>query len=296
MKVMRNLVGAMLVSAVLAVWGCANSGSAAVAFVTVGINNTDTFTPAVTNIAAGDQVVWVWNYSLTFVGHTTTSGTNGVSSGLWDAGTNAPPHSFTNTFNSAGTYLYFCRIHYATPRFMTGAVVVATANLPPTVAITNPAAGAVFAAPASITLQASAADTDGTVTNVQFLIGSTSLTNETVAPFSVVAGNLAAGNYTFSAIASDNSGATATNAVTNSVVNPVTVVLSSPQQLPPANFQFNYTANAGLNYVVQRSTNLLSNNWIPLVTNQAGDSSVTFTDINATVDPGFYRVGLLPNP
>jgi plastocyanin len=286
----------MLVGAGLAVWDCAPSGSAAVAFVTVGTNNTDTFAPAVTNIVVGDQVVWVWNYSSTFIQHTSTSGTNGVSSGLWDSGTNASPYSFTNTFNSAGTYLYFCRIHYAAPRFMTGAVMVATANLPPTVAITNPASGAVFAAPASVTIQASASDTGGTVTNVQFLIGSTILTNETVAPFSAVAGNLAAGSYTFSAIASDNGGLTATNAITNSVVNAGPVLLSSPQQLPAASFRFSYTANAGLNYVVQRSTNLVLNDWVPLATNLAGGSSVTFTDVNATVNPAFYRVGRLPNP
>jgi len=287
---------AVLVGAGLAILGCASAGSAAVAFVIVGTNNTDTFTPAVTNIAVGDQVVWNWNYSATVIPHTSTSGTNGVASGLWDAGTNTPPHTFTNTFSSAGTYVYFCRIHYASPHFMTGAVVVASVNLPPTVGITNPVSGAIFAAPASVTIQASASDTDGTVTNVQFLIGSTILTNETVAPFSAATNNLATGSYTFSAIASDNSGASATNAITISVVNPVPTVLSSPQQLPPANFQFSYTANAGLKYEVQRSTNLVSNNWVPLVTNLAGSSSVTFTDINAIVNPAFYRVGRLPNP
>jgi hypothetical protein len=131
---------------------------------------------------------------------------------------------------------------------------------------------------------------------VQFLIGSTILTNEPVAPFSATTNNLAAGSYTFSAIASDNSGAKATNAITISVVTPVPIALSGPQQLAPANFQFSYTANTGLRYVVQRSTNLLSADWTVLGTNLAGSSSVTFTDLNAIVNPVFYRVGLLPNP
>ena len=128
------------------------------------------------------------------------------------------------------------------------------------------------------------------------MIGSTILTNETVAPFSAVVSNLAAGSYTFSAIASDDGGLTATNAITNSVVNAGPVLLSSPQQMPATSFRFSYTANAGLNYVVQRSTNLVLNDWVPLATNLAGGSSVTFTDVNATVNPAFYRVGRLPNP
>ena len=59
------------------------------------------------------------------------------------------------------------------------------------------------------------------MTNVQFLVGATVLTNETVAPYSATTNNLAAGSYTLSVIAADNGGATATNAVTISVVNPV---------------------------------------------------------------------------
>jgi hypothetical protein len=87
-----------------------------------------------------------------------------------------------------------------------------------------------------------------------------------------------------------------TNSISISVVTPVQVLLSAPQGLPPANFQFSYTANVGLSYIVQRSTNLVSTNWITLITNTAGSGSVNFTDINATVNPGFYRVGRLPNP
>jgi chitinase len=179
---------------------------------------------------------------------------------------------------------------------MTGAVIVAAANLPPTVSITNPASGAVFAAPANITIQASASDSDGTVTNVQFLVGANVVTNQATAPFSAVTNNLAAGSYTLSAIASDNSGATATNQVAISVVTPVSVLLSAPQPGPPTMFRFSYTANTGLSYIVQRSTNLASPNWTTLVTNLAGSGSINFTDQNATFNPGFYRVGRLPNP
>ena len=120
MKVIRRLFKVALLGAGLAVFGFSTASSAAVAFVSVGLNNTDTFTPAITNIAAGDKVVWVWNYTMTVIPHSSTSGTNGVFSGIWNSGTNSSPHMFTNTFNSAGTYAYYCGIHYIAPHFMTG--------------------------------------------------------------------------------------------------------------------------------------------------------------------------------
>src|SRR5262249_32626843 len=55
--------------------------------------------------------------------------------------------------------------------------VSATTNSPPTVAITSPINGASFIAPASITIQADASDSNGSVTNVQFFDGETSLGN-----------------------------------------------------------------------------------------------------------------------
>src|ERR1035441_8600574 len=104
---------------------------------------------------------------------------------------------------------------------MKGTIIVASPNVPPTVSITNPVSGTVFAAPANVTIQASVSDTNGMVTNVQFLVGASVVTNKATAPFSAVTNNLAAGSYTLFAIASDNNGATATNQVAISVVTPV---------------------------------------------------------------------------
>jgi len=365
---------AAIAMAGLSCLGGAFSSSAATANVLVGSGGF-VFTPATTNIAAGDQVIWTWAGSF----HSTTSDTNG----LWDSGIANLPHSFTNQFLSAGTFPYHCINHVAFG--MTGSIIVAGANVPPSVAITNPVSGTVFiapanvtvqasasdsdgtvtnvqfligatilsnqttapfsagtnnlaagsytlsaiasdnlgtkttnsvniivdtppsvtitnpaadvvlSAPANVTVQASAADTDGSVTNVQFLIGTTVLTNQTTAPFSAVTNNLPAGSYTFSAIASDDNGVKATNAVTVSVVTPLPLVISAPQ-FSSASFQFSYAANVGLSYIVQRSTNLVSPNWIPIFTNTAAGSPVVFVDNLATNNPAFYRIGLLPNP
>jgi plastocyanin len=289
MNVIRCLFKMALLSAGMAVFNSPLSGFAASTNVTVG-SPTDRFSPTNVTIAAGDQVIWTWVAS----GHSSTSGTNGQASGLWNSTVLTSGSKFTNAFPATGTYSYYCSVHFNVG--MTGAVIVAAANLPPAVSITNPASGTVFAAPANVTIQASASDSDGTVTNVQFLVGASVLTNKATAPFSAVTNNLAAGNYTLFAIASDNSGATATNQVAISVVTPVSVLLSAPQPVLPGKFRFSYTANAGLSYIVQSSTNLLSPNWTTLVTNTAASGSINFTDINATFNPGFYRVGRLPNP
>ncbi len=289
MKMTQNMFQRMLAVMGLVLLSCPVSSQAATANVVVGSSGGAlVFTPFSTNINVGDRVIWTWAGSP----HNVTS-TNSA----WVASpTQGPPLTFTNTFNTNGSYFYYCSIHGTPTTGMRGEVVVNAANVPPTVTITNPASGAVFAAPANVTLQASTTDSGGTVTNVQFLIGSTNLGNVAVAPYSAVANSLNAGSYTFFAIASDNVGATATNSVSISVVSPVPVQLSAPLELPPAKFQFTYTANTGLSYIVLRSTNLGSANWTVLSTNLAGSSSINFTDQNATGNPGFYRVGRLPNP
>ena len=277
--------------------GLVPSSFAATANVSVG-STFDRFTPAVVTIAVGDQVVWTW--ASTF--HSTTSGTNGVAgddngvpSGLWNSGTiTTLPQTFTNTFPVAGNFSYYCQVHFNFG--ITGAVVVISAALPPTIAITNPVSGAVFAAPANVTIQAAVTNGSGAVTNVQFLVGAGVLTNETAAPYSATTNNLAAGSYTLSAIATDNNGLKATNTASINIVTPVPVTLSSLSRTAPTNFQFSYSANVGLRYFVQRSTNLLTTNWFALITNTAASSPVTFTDFNATANAGFYRVGRLPNP
>ena len=238
------------------------------------------FSPSTANIVVNDTVTWTWVGSP----HTTTSDT-----GLWDSGVFGAGHTFSRTFTSAGTFPFHCTIH----PFMTGSINVQSVNMPPTVALTNPPNGSVFAAPAFFTLTAKASDSDGSVTNVEFLRGASVLGNIKSPPYSVSVGNLPAGNYTFSAVATDNSGNKATNTSTISVVTPKPISLTAPQWLPPASFEFSYSATVGLSYVVQRSLDLT--HWAALSTNTAAASLVVFTDQNASGNLWFYRVGLLPN-
>jgi plastocyanin len=245
----------------------------------------DIFTPANVSISPNDSVIWNWQG----FSHSTTSGTNGVHgddngvpSGLWDSGIASVTNFFTNTFTSTGLFSYYCSVHY---RFgMVGQVLVS-------IAITNPSNGSLFAAPANVTIQAAAASA---VTNVQFLVNNTVLASENSGPFSTVANNLTAGSYTLSAIARDTNGLSATNSVGISVITPMTVLLTNSSVPSNNNFQFSYSADIGLKYVVQRSTDLLS--WFPLITNTAASNPVVYDDSSATNSLDFYRVGRLPNP
>ena len=68
-------------------------------------------------------------------------------------------------------------------------------NSPPTVSLTSPANGASFAAPASITLTASASDSDGTIQKVEFFYAGTNLiATVTSPPYTFNWTNVAAGS------------------------------------------------------------------------------------------------------
>jgi len=253
---------------------------AAVANVSIG---DDFFSPTSTNINVGDEVKWTWIGS---VMHSTTSNT-----GLWDSGIHAGGEfTFSNSFPSAGNFPYHCNVH----AFMVASITVQAASTPPTVTLTNPPNGEILSAPATITLAASASDSGGSVTNVQFFQGATSLGNVPASPYSLTVSNLGAADYNFSAVAMNNQGQSATNTITIHVITASPIVLSGPERPSATSFQFTYSANAGLRYVVQRSADLVA--WTALNTNTAAGTSVLFQDASAPGGQNFYRVALLPNP
>jgi phosphatidylserine/phosphatidylglycerophosphate/cardiolipin synthase-like enzyme len=94
----------------------------------------------------------------------------------------------------------------------------APANQPPAASLTSPAAGATFTAPATINLAASATDSDGTVSKVDFFSGTTLLGTDTSAPYQLTWSNVPAGSYTLSAVATDDDGASTASASVNITV------------------------------------------------------------------------------
>lgn len=85
-------------------------------------------------------------------------------------------------------------------------------NVAPSVSITSPTNGQTFTAGANITINATASDSDGTVSSVQFFQGSTSLGTDTTSGYSVTWNAVPAGTYVLTARATDDDGAQTTSA------------------------------------------------------------------------------------
>ena len=117
-----------------------------------------------------------------------------------------------------------------------------TGNVPPTATLTLPADGTTYTAPASLTLNATAADFDGTITNLEFFIGGTKVGVDASSPYAFVTNGVPAGNYALRVVATDNSGARGTSAVVNVTVNP-----NSPPAISLTNPANNATFTAPAN-------------------------------------------------
>jgi hypothetical protein len=94
-----------------------------------------------------------------------------------------------------------------------------TINQPPSVQLTAPVAGMTFSAPASLALAATASDSDGVVTRVEFFVNGAQIGQDTSAPYTLTWSNVMAGQYTLAARAVDSSGAMTVSAGVNVTVS-----------------------------------------------------------------------------
>ena len=142
-----------------------------------------------------------------------------------------PPFSFNWTNVAASTYSLTAKATDNNNAVTTSSAITVISNSAPAVSISSPANNATFTAPANITINANASDSDGTISKVEFFQGSTLLSTDTSAPFSFAWNNVTAGNYSLTAKATDNNNAvTTSSAVAISVNNNVlpTVSISNP--------------------------------------------------------------------
>src|SRR6476661_7445399 len=157
-------------------------GSAATINVTVGPNGSLVFSPSSITIHPGDQVQWTWGSS----GHSTTSGSPELPSGIWNSGINNQGATFTHTFNTIGTFPYYCIPHGGCCGMVGTVRVVAPTPTPtPTPPLTGPPVvttnSATFIASFSATLNASL-NPHGLVTTFHFQYGTTTAYGLTTAP------------------------------------------------------------------------------------------------------------------
>lgn len=136
------------------------------------------------------------------------------------------PYSLTWSNVFTGEYLVLAKAtdnqgEMTTSKSIGVRVVPPTNDIPPVVNIVIPANGAVFTAGQPVTVTVDASDSDGTIRHVALYEGNNLLGTRTNTPYSFLWSNSLPGDYTLSAVAMDNLGATATSA-------PVSVHLQTP--------------------------------------------------------------------
>ena len=159
-------------------------------------------------------------------------------------------------------------------------VTVSAPNLPPTVALSAPPNGADFALGAPLALAATASDTDGTVSRVEFFSGASLLGADTSAPFEYTWTEAPAGTHTLTAVAVDDDGARTTSSA-------VTVTVSAPNLPPTVQAVLTgtkgdndwYTSNVTLSWQV--SSPVTSTEGCQAVTVRSDTSGITYS-CNAT--------------
>lgn len=121
---------------------------------------------------------------------------------------------------SPGTYELHFFANNGFNRLATSTSIVSSTT-PPTVAVTltHPFPGTTFAAPSSLTLDASATVTNGTITRVEFFAGPTLIGTATTAPYQATWTAPPVGAHVLTAVATDHTGAVTTSA-------PVTIAIS----------------------------------------------------------------------
>jgi plastocyanin len=102
----QSLVAALAIGLLLAL--CPSVANATTVIVTVG-DGGFFFFPSSVMLGVGDTVQWTWSAG----GHTSTSGAPGSPTGFWDSGFLNQGQTFSFTFNSAGSFPYFCSAHGA---------------------------------------------------------------------------------------------------------------------------------------------------------------------------------------
>jgi len=131
------------------------------------------------------------------------------------------PYTYSWTNVGAGTYTITAKAYDNLGLATTSSAITVqvNGNQNPTVSITSPANNASFISPATIAINATASDVDGTVTKVDFYNGGTLLGTDNSSPYSYTWSGVAAGTYTLTAKATDDKNGTTTSTSVKLIVN-----------------------------------------------------------------------------
>ena len=178
----------------------------------------------------------------------------------------------------------------AVPVASTSANVTVTNVTLPSIALTAPANGTSYAAPASVSLAATVTANGHTITKVQLYNGVTLLAEDASAPYSLVWTNVSAGSYSLSAKAVYDSGSTVASTSANVTVTNVT--LPSIALTAPANGA-SYAAPASVSLAATVTANghtITKVRFYNGVTLLAEDASAPYSLVWTNVSAGSYSL------
>ena len=166
---------------------------------------------------------------------------------------------------------------------------------PPSITLLAPTNGASFFAAGGIELSASAADADGRVVEVEFLVNGQRVGEIQGPPFTMLWADAAPGSYSVRAVAKDNAGWETTTVPAKIIVvqAPPTIDLAGTFFLPDGSFRVRVRGEVGQGFRIDSSIDLTR--WSPVVTNRFEWQVFEVIDPEARSFPArFYRV--LPAP
>ncbi|HTR59852.1 MAG TPA: Ig-like domain-containing protein [Casimicrobiaceae bacterium] len=136
----------------------------------------------------------------------------------------AAPYTYAWNSVAGGNYALTAKATDDKGAVTTSATVNVKVNKPPTVSITSPANNSSVVLPATVTINASASDSDGSIAKVEFYRDGVLLGSDTASPYSYAWTVPGSGTYVLTAKATDNLGAVTTSAAVT--------VIAAPNQLP----------------------------------------------------------------
>ena len=153
-----------------------------------------------------------------------------------------------------------------------------TGNSAPTVTLTSPVNGASYATGASITVSASAADSDGTIAKVDFFSNGTLVKSVATSPYSFSWSTSVAGSYALYAVAYDNAGAS-----TRSASSTITVASTST---------LTATSTATATYLSDRAWTSATNGYGPVERDMSNGEDLAGDGHTITLNGVAYAKGL----
>lgn len=199
----------------------------------------------------------------------------------------SPPYRTTLTGLAVGTYAFTARAFdnaaaSTTSAAHTVSVVTGPPNTPPTVKLTSPSSGSAFSGPAAVTVSATAADADGTIAKVEFLLDGVVAATALVEPYQANLSNVPAGNHTIAARSTDNRGAAVTSPAATITVATFSLTIATPA--PNASISNNQVlvtgrvsglANSGVSVNSKAAAVDAAGNYSALVALVAGANTIT---------------------